>query len=282
MNNIWVGDADGRVLGPVTLSVIQDLLSRGRLQGLTLASRDGRNWVGVNEMPELAVLVAARAKPMPLSDGSQEAARVEAEVARLRGRRPRDVIGVSASATGTEARETYFARVKPFHPSQLPAGASDRLKHAHAQMFQVLSFAMAELEREQTRLAPAATHTPTPSFTPEAFGGWRKMPDEKIRVELDVTEENSSIFTEVEAASIANGGFFLPCRKTLPLLQQVQVVLRFKTPAREVRGAGRIVCEVGSSRVKRERGVGVRFTSLTEEDKRFIQYFVRRSELERR
>src|SRR5208283_5161217 len=41
-SSYWIGDAEGRVLGPVTLDIVQELVSTGRLQDVTRASTDGR------------------------------------------------------------------------------------------------------------------------------------------------------------------------------------------------------------------------------------------------
>ena len=39
MADYWIGDAEGRVLGPVSLDVIHELVSSGRLTRVTRASR---------------------------------------------------------------------------------------------------------------------------------------------------------------------------------------------------------------------------------------------------
>ena len=42
MPEYWIGDVEGRVLGPVSLDVVQDLVNTGRLTEITRVSRDGR------------------------------------------------------------------------------------------------------------------------------------------------------------------------------------------------------------------------------------------------
>lgn len=179
MSTYWVVDDSGRILGPVSDSVIRDLVTRGRLQRLTKGSRDGKTWLPLAALPELS------------------------------------------SLTGLQA------------PAPVAAGP---------------------------------------------FGGWTRGSDQKVRVELAVTAERAGIFTDVQAASLANGGFFLPCEKSLPIFEPVDVMLHFQTPTRDIAGAARIVCEVN---LTNKRGVGVRFLSLSAEDKRFIEYFVRRTQPQR-
>ena len=41
MSNYWIGDSVGRVLGPLTLQSLRELVSSGRLKAVTRASRDG-------------------------------------------------------------------------------------------------------------------------------------------------------------------------------------------------------------------------------------------------
>src|SRR5687767_11536133 len=57
MGNYWVGDNRGRVLGPVTLDALAQLLKAGRLAGLDRASRDGKEFKPIDQVPELHQLI---------------------------------------------------------------------------------------------------------------------------------------------------------------------------------------------------------------------------------
>jgi curved DNA-binding protein CbpA len=281
MSQYWTGDAVGRVLGPVTLQAIRDLVSRGRLQNLTRASTDGRNWRPLAEIPEVHEVVssaspAQRAAPafgkavQPTQP--DPAAELAAEVARLRALSPREQLGVAATARVDEARLTFFSKVKQYHPTRLPPGAPPPLTKAYADMFQLLSDAMALIEKEKK-----PETSPAPNYAPEQFVGWRKEKD-RIEVELELGADNASLILDWPQASVANDGFFLPCRSSLPLFQEVEVTLKFKGSNREIRGKGRVVLDHLREKVP---GLGIRFLALNGDDKNFLQYFAKKAQLAR-
>ena len=77
MAEYWIGDAEGRVLGPVSLDVVQDLVNTGRLTQITRASRDGQSWGPPHAYPEvMALLLNAPPPEALLNSERQEAARV--------------------------------------------------------------------------------------------------------------------------------------------------------------------------------------------------------------
>src|SRR3712207_5079549 len=59
MASYWIGDDSGRVLGPLTLTALRDLVGSGRLRTASRASRDGRQWVPLREFTEIADLFTA-------------------------------------------------------------------------------------------------------------------------------------------------------------------------------------------------------------------------------
>jgi hypothetical protein len=203
----------------------------------------------------------------PAPSFAAEEARAAAELARLAGKTSSEILGLPPRSTMLEARQAFFAKVKTYHPTQLPAGAPEKLRQSYAQLTEVLSSALAQFKPDPLPAAAQVEVGP--------FGGWRKGPDQKVWIELNITPDRASIFTDVQAASIANGGFFLPCDKALPIFEVVEVKLRFQAPSREILGSGRVITEVN---LPNKRGLGVRFLTLAAEDKRFIEYYVKRSQ----
>ena len=70
MPEYWIGDAEGRVLGPVSLDVVQDLVNTGRLMEITRVSRDGRNWGTPASFPEVMTLLLNAPSPTRCSSRS--------------------------------------------------------------------------------------------------------------------------------------------------------------------------------------------------------------------
>lgn len=259
----WVGDSGGRTMGPAPLPVIRELVTRGRLQGLTRGSRDGRTWVPIETIPELrAVLTGAAETAAQPSALQAEAERLTRELARLKRLSPRDRLGAPPSATVAECRGAFFAAVKRYHPSRLPPEAPPELSTAFIAMAQLLSEAMAEIDIESQA-----------TYATQEFVGWHEASDGSIQVELEVGPHDAHLFTDCAQAQLTNDGFFLPCKKALPLLQLVSVKLRFRQFSREVHGKGRVVV---ANPPGRPPGLGIRLISPSEEDRRFLQYFVKR------
>ena len=92
MPEYWIGDVEGRVLGPVSLDVVQDLVNTGRLTEITRVSRDGRNWGAPSAFPEvMTLLVNAPSADSLLQSERQEAARVREQLRAMQGRPPHEI-----------------------------------------------------------------------------------------------------------------------------------------------------------------------------------------------
>jgi curved DNA-binding protein CbpA len=284
MSQYWIGDALGRVLGPVSLQAIRDLLSRGRLTNLTRASTDGRSWKPLAEVPEVFALVSSgvaqrpaptigSAPSQPASPYADEIARITVELTRLRGLSPREQLGVAANARVEDARTSFFTKVKQFHPTRLPPNPPPALQRAYADMFQQLSDAMALIEKEKKTAAEAAT----PTYASEQFLGWRREKD-RVEVELELGPDNAHLVLNYPQASAANDGFYLPSRSPLPLFQEVEVTLKFKGSSREIRGKGRVVLDSSREKIP---GLGIRFLALSADDRSYLQYFAKKASLAR-
>ena len=105
MAEYWIGDAEGRVLGPVSLDVVQDLVNTGRLTQITRASRDGQSWGPPNAYPEvMALLLNAPPPEALLNSERQEAARVREQLHRPTQRRRMRLRTMRTSLTRTSKR----------------------------------------------------------------------------------------------------------------------------------------------------------------------------------
>ncbi len=214
MVHYWIRDSSGRMLGPVGRDSVRELLAANRLPGANLVSLDGKSWKPLREFPEL---VPPAGTGTAATQEEQRAEQVLTETKRLKGRPPREVLGVPAGALVAQARTAYFSKVKQYHPSMLGSKTSPNLRRAYGEMFQILSDAMAS-------------------------------------------------------------GFFLPTRKPLPIFQMVDVCLRFKVPTREIRGRGRVICDQTQGPPNLLPGYGIRLLALSDEDRRFLQYFAKRAQ----
>lgn len=262
-DQFWVGDAYGRVMGPAPLKVVAELIARGRLKELTRASTDGKTFRPIEQVPLLARLLTGASPEAPQALLA-EAERLEGELKRLRALAPKQRLGAPDEASADACRGAFFATVKRFHPSRLPAGAPERLQQAFIRMSELLAATMEEIERAERSSAP--------SYASESFVGWHEELDGTIRVELDVGPADAHLFHVAD-----HEAFFLPSREVLPLLQLVEVKLRFKTYRREVKAHGRVV----AANPQGKTGMDIRLIGATPDDRKFLQYFVRKYEARR-
>jgi uncharacterized protein (TIGR02266 family) len=327
MPEYWIGDAEGRVLGPVSLDVVQDLVNTGRLTEITRVSRDGRNWGTPAGFPEvMALLLNAPSPNALLQTERQEAARVREQLRAMQGRPPHEIFRLDRNASVDAYRNAFFKLVKRFYPDRVRAQAHADLRKAYADAFQFLSHLMVHIERELStgnhvsplpvvRAVPSPppgedepltpipapppqtarpftvvprSMTPLPrpspiiptegpySYQPHEFVGFERR-DDRVEVTIRVTARNSRMFTEHPLANLKADGFFLACAKSLPLGTLVDVIFRFDEEHREVRSRGRVILENSGGDPTRPTGFGVRFITLVEQDRRFMQQFVEKT-----
>ncbi|HET9157368.1 MAG TPA: TIGR02266 family protein, partial [Myxococcaceae bacterium] len=160
MPEYWIGDVEGRVLGPVSLDVVQDLVNTGRLTEITRVSRDGRNWGAPSGFPEvMTLLVNAPSPDALLQSERQEAARVREQLRAMQGRPPHEIFRLDRNASVDAYRNAFFKLVKRFYPDRVRAQAHPELRKAYADAFQFLSRLMVHIEKE---LAVGAAVSPLP------------------------------------------------------------------------------------------------------------------------
>jgi uncharacterized protein (TIGR02266 family) len=328
MPEYWIGDAEGRVLGPVSLDVVQDLVNTGRVTEINRVSRDGRNWGLPASFPEvMALLFNAPSPEALLQSERQEAARVREQLRAMQGRPPHEIFRLDRNASVDAYRNAFFKLVKRFYPDRVRAQAHPDLRKAYADAFQFLSRLMVHIERELSSGGPVSplpvvravppppvddepltpipapppqtarpltvvprSLTPLPrpnplssphhegqySYQPHEFVGFERRED-RVEVTIRVTARNSRMFTDHPLANLKTDGFFLACAKSLPLGTLVDVIFRFDEEHREVRSRGRVILENSGGDPTRPTGFGVRFITLVDQDRRFMQQFVDRS-----
>jgi uncharacterized protein (TIGR02266 family) len=156
----WVGDSLGRVLGPLQLQAFRELIASGRLKTAVRASRDGTNWVPLQELPEVRDLFATAAPTPPLE--AQQAERLRAQLRGLLHLPPHEVFGLKPQASLDEFRSAFFRMAKRFSPDHLTPELHPELRKVSAEIFEFLSRRIREAETLylQGAMQPAAPPPP--------------------------------------------------------------------------------------------------------------------------
>jgi len=171
-SSYWIGDAEGRVLGPVALDVVQELVATGRLQDVTRASTDGNHWAPPEHFPEILALLLNAPKPEALFElERQEAGRVWDQLRAMQGKLPHEVFGIEEGAAVDAYRNCFFKLVKRFYPDRVRVQAHPDLRRAYSDAFHFLSRLMVHIETElaagrAVRAMPAIRDTPVPAPAP--------------------------------------------------------------------------------------------------------------------
>lgn len=296
MADYWIGDAAGRILGPLGLQVLSDLVSAGRLTGIARASRDGRTWAPVKEFPELVSLLAAGDKDAG-ERSLQQAARVRAYLEEIRNQPTHQILRVEREASLDAYRAAFFGLVKRFYPDLLPHGTDPALRKACEDTFLFLANRMVQVEREimartpavtppgstaPPMLAPARPATPSPAlkpaasptYQPDEFLGLERRKDERIVAKLRITSQHAGIFTSHPLLNISTGGLFIPGSQTVPVGTPLDVEILFIESKKEIKARGTVAWANAGGDTRQPLGFGVRFTMLSAQDKEYIQRFV--------
>jgi len=315
-SSYWIGDAEGRVLGPVTLDIVQELVSTGRLQDVTRASTDGQRWGAPEQFPEILALLLHAPKPEVLLElERQEAGRVWDQLRGMQGKTPHELFHIAQDASLDAYRNAFFKLVKRFYPDRVRAQAHPDLRRAYSDAFHFLSRLMVHIENELTAgravgampvardtplstpaeksakpMHAAAAQKPKPALrslprSPEAPARPSYQPnefvglerrDDRVEVTVKVNARNSAMFTQHPLVNLQSGGVFLACHTSLPLGTPVEVVFRFDEPAREIKARGRVILENAGADPRTPVGFGVRLVSLPDAEKSFVQAFLQR------
>jgi uncharacterized protein (TIGR02266 family) len=294
MANYWICDSENRILGPLAVGTLRELVASGRVREISKASKDGNRWQPVHEISEVA-----RALAEGLAEGGERsekfrAAQIRSRLASIRGRKAHEIFGIPRNAALDHYRTAFFRLVKPFHPDKLADDIHPDLRSASVEMFKFLSTVMVEAETEikgQTpipRAVAQSTQTSTspqtqlrqkqdtlPTYGLEEFVGIKRGPD-FIEATVRVSPRNVGIFVDHSMVNLNTMGVFLPTRHQLPVGTLLDVRFLFENSPREIKARARVVWENVGVSAKIVSGFGVRFLRLEKSDQMFIQQYVDR------
>lgn len=287
MSNYWIGDSVGRVLGPLTLQSLRDLIGSGRLKAVTRASRDGSSWEPIENFNEVKDLLSAA--PAGASAEQQQAQRLRQQLAQLQNLPAHQLFGVKPDAPLEELRGAFFRAAKRFSPEHQSPDTHPELRKVTAEIFELLSHRMRETE---ARLAPstppaarpgtpakgrAAVQAPVYTYSADEFVGLQKRGDDRLQVDVQVTSRTAGIFTDHRIINFQSSGLFIPADRPLKLGTRVELVLHFEQPPREIRLRSSVIWEYTLDDGKQPRGYGLGLVDLRPEERGFIEEYLRTS-----
>ena len=287
MANFWICDSANRILGPLGLGTLRELVASGRVRELSRISRDGSRWQTLEEVPEVANVVAEGAAEGGARAQKFKAAQIRSRLASMRGRKAHEVFGIARGSTLDHYRTAFFRLVKPFHPDKLSHDTHTDLRAASEEMFKFLSTLMVEAEAElrdlgrplprnanESSTSPRSklrqTADRVPAYGPDEFVGIRRGPD-FIEATVRVTPRNVGIFTEHSMVNLSTMGVFLPTTHHLPLGTLLDVRFLFENSSREIKARARVVWENVGVAARSVSGFGVRLLRLEKSDQLYIQ-----------
>nr|WP_242544311.1 TIGR02266 family protein [Corallococcus sp. NCSPR001] len=144
-------------MGPLQLQAFRDLISSGRLKTAVRASRDGTNWIALQDLPEVRDLFATAA-PTPSLE-TQQAERLRNQLRGLLHLPPHEVFGLKPQASLDEFRLAFFRMAKRFSPEHLSPDLHPELRKVSVEIFDFLSRRIREAE---TLFLQGALHPPAP------------------------------------------------------------------------------------------------------------------------
>jgi uncharacterized protein (TIGR02266 family) len=311
MANYWIGDDVGRVLGPLTLQALRDLIGSGRLKKVNRASRDGTTWVPLQDFDEVKDLLAK--VPPTAAAEQQQAEQYRAQLRNMLGKAPHEIFGVPASASVDEVRLAFFRIAKRFSPDHLGPETHPELRKASQELFDFLSQKMREAEARSGQGTPARGVTPVrgsaavaqgargappgstgpfnpaspvatpvrkqvaaPTYSSEEFVGLRlHTQGEQVHADIHVSMRNLGMFTEHRLVNLSSGGLFIHTRRPLKLGTKVMLKLHFDQPKRSIELKSSVIWEHALNDGRQPQGYGLGLGGLRQEERTFLQDFVR-------
>jgi hypothetical protein len=282
VSGYWVMDRQGLVLGPVSLQVLIDISAQTKFQADSKASVDGKTWMPIRDIPELARALLGANDVEKRRREIQEAQRIDMLLDRYREMKTHELFTAKAGASSRDHRPGFLTLAKPYHPGRLPKDAAPELVRICMEMFQFLSTRMAELEAAEKagpRPSPAArppSRPPmaaAPSTPPPSTARFelRRTPGKPPDIHIAVDRANLSLFSDHKLINVSMLGFFLPSEELLHLGTAVQVHLTFKDPERKLSVRGVVVIESTATGSQQTRGFGVRMERLTADESTLLK-----------
>jgi uncharacterized protein (TIGR02266 family) len=287
VSNYWIGDSIGRVLGPLTLQALRELIGSGRLKAVTRASRDGTAWLPIEQLNEVKDLLSANAaKPQPANE-LQQAERLRQQLRQMQGLPAHQLFGVQPNAPLEELRGAFFRVAKRFSPEHHSPDTHPELRKAAAEVYELLARRMREAEASTPPAPRAGARTATPqqvraaaqqapsySYAAEEFVGLQMRRD-RLQVEVKVNARTAGIFTDHRIINIQAGGMFLPTDNPLKLGTRVDLVLDFEQQQRQIKLRSSVIWEYTLDDGKQPRGYGLGLADLRPEERSFVDEFLR-------
>ncbi|MCY1081511.1 TIGR02266 family protein [Archangium lansingense] len=279
--NYWIGDSIGRVLGPLTLQSLRELIGSGRLKAVTRASRDGSSWEPIEHFNEVKDLLGAL-KANPAAE-VQQAERLRQQVRQMQGLPAHQLFGVKPDAPMEELRGAFFRLAKRYSPEHQGPDTHPELRKAHAEVFELLARRMREAEAQQAPArAPNAAARPGQqqqaqgyTYSAEEFVGLQQTRNDRLQVDVKVSTRTAGIFTDHRIINLQSGGLFIPTDKPLRLGMRVDLVLNFEQQQRQIKLRSSVIWEYTLDDGKQPRGYGLGLADLRPEERSFIDEFLR-------
>lgn len=284
-SNYWIGDSVGRVLGPLTLQSLRELIGSGRLKAVVRASRDGSSWEPIEQFNEVKdLLSAARAGP---AVGAQQAERLRQQLRQMQDLPAHQLFGVKADAPLEELRGAFFRLARRFSPEHLGSDTHPELRKVSTEVFELLARRMREAEALGSARGAPGARTATPNavratqpaaagytYSAEEFVGLQ-MRNDRLQVELKVSARNAGIFTDHRIINLQAGGLFIPTDKPLKLGTRVDLVLNFEQAQKLIKLRSSVIWEYTLDDGKQPRGYGLGLADLRPEERTFVDEFLR-------
>jgi hypothetical protein len=278
VSDYWLADSEARVLGPVSLAVVRDLALRGKLHDVRAVSRDGRNFVPLREVPELAEVLS-----LPPRQG--EAVRAQADatkqirdwLASIKDRASHEVFRVPANASRDAWRAAFFALIHRYVPSRLPADATPELRLACEDAFLALAERMVAVERlfrapgEKAPPPPAQAAPPALPPVPPAQVTWRGG---MIHVRLHLARGDARAFTMDPDATWRQDSLAVHSNEKVMVNTPAEVTLSFEGHVTQLHATGRVV----GVKTTHPLGFSVRLLDLGEDQRAMIRAWVARAQ----
>lgn len=282
MSNYWIGDSIGRVLGPLTLQSLRELIGSGRLKAVTRASRDGSTWEPIEHFTEVKDLLSAA--QMDPATGPQQAERLRQQLRQMEGMTAHQLFGVKPDAPLEELRGAFFRLARRFSPESQGPDTHPELRKVSAEIFELLARRMREAEAQTTpaqgvraaapNTARAAAQAPAYRYSAEEFVGLQVRND-RLQVEIKVNARNVGIFTDHRIINLQAGGLFIPTDKPLRLGTRVDLVLDFEQQQKQLKLRSSVIWEYTQDDGKQPRGYGLGLADLRQEERLFLDEFLR-------
>jgi hypothetical protein len=276
----WLADSEARVLGPVSLEVVRDLALRGKLSDVRAVSRDGKTFVPLREMPELAaVLSQPPAAGEAVRTQAVATAQIRSWLETIKGRPTAEVFRVPAGASREAWRAAFFGLVHRYVPSRLPPDATDELRLACEDAFLVLAERMVEVERSlRTSAAPAP-----PSVAPTLVGRelvpsslpavrWRGG---MIHISFMLNRGDARPFLMDPDATWKSDCLHVQSNEKVMVNTPAEVTMAFEGHVTQVHASGRVV----NVRSAHPMGFSIKLLGIDETQRAVIRAWVQRAAL---